>query len=579
MVVGGSRFNLLLLEEKEVYLIDRPSLICSFRSVGNEDDDSQQQKFIPCIARLCSKSLIVHPDHSCLPSRREAYSPLTKIPFDRIVHCALHNLNPSLSDPPVLALKLKATEIVRIPISIVAGQLRAVSPYKVEKASCDGEWCIELRGSSFSSSSSSGSLLRETTGAAGKSNSSQVGSRQIRHNVRESQQRLKRLLTHDDAHSTLQTPSTNTFLTVVYDLLVLLLHSRSVPTEYNASNANPSEAVTFLEVLQKISDAVPSPSAFPLARVISHRERLIHPVIRAELQLPMHTARCLLILTDDALHVVAHPSRGDHALDRLPWSWLQHAFSRIISLRSLGLALLYAWQSGSKSYDWREVVLLLSSESDRLSVVQIIKTKCPAAFRASEDPGFLQVCMCVSLLVLILPFQHFLFALSQHCTELWVRGELDSFHYLDFCNTLANRSREDFAQYPVMPWTFVDFTSHNVDLTSPAAFRDLTTPVGALNTAQLTSLKKRMDDATTHAANPEPRFLYGAHYSTPGYIVYWLARKYPECQLRLQGGRLDAWPRLFHSLNSTWACLKDGRVCAPLAQGLLCLHTVETGSF
>lgn len=33
----------------------------------------------------------------------------------------------------------------------------------------------------------------------------------------------------------------------------------------------------------------------------------------------------------------------------------------------------------------------------------------------------------------------------------------------------------------------------------------------------------------------------------------------PECQLRLQGGRFDKWPRLFHSVESTWSGLEEGR--------------------
>jgi factor associated with neutral sphingomyelinase activation len=31
----------------------------------------------------------------------------------------------------------------------------------------------------------------------------------------------------------------------------------------------------------------------------------------------------------------------------------------------------------------------------------------------------------------------------------------------------------------------------------------------------------------------EPRFLYGTHYSTPGYVIGYLVRKNPEYMLKL----------------------------------------------
>ena len=34
-----------------------------------------------------------------------------------------------------------------------------------------------------------------------------------------------------------------------------------------------------------------------------------------------------------------------------------------------------------------------------------------------------------------------------------------------------------------------------------------------------------------------PPFLYGTHYSCPGYVMYWLVRAAPAHLLRLQNGR------------------------------------------
>ena len=50
----------------------------------------------------------------------------------------------------------------------------------------------------------------------------------------------------------------------------------------------------------------------------------------------------------------------------------------------------------------------------------------------------------------------------------------------------------------------------------------------------------------------DPGFMYGSHYSSPGYVMYWLVRRHPEQMLRLQNGRYDAPDRLFFSVREAW---------------------------
>ena len=50
----------------------------------------------------------------------------------------------------------------------------------------------------------------------------------------------------------------------------------------------------------------------------------------------------------------------------------------------------------------------------------------------------------------------------------------------------------------------------------------------------------------------DPPFLYGTHYSCPGYVMYWLVRAAPAHLLRLQNGRFDAPDRMFLSLADSW---------------------------
>ena len=55
-----------------------------------------------------------------------------------------------------------------------------------------------------------------------------------------------------------------------------------------------------------------------------------------------------------------------------------------------------------------------------------------------------------------------------------------------------------------------------------------------------------------------PPFLYGTHYSAPGYVLYYLARVAPEHMLSLQGGRFDSPDRMFSSVAGCWeSCLNN----------------------
>ena len=49
--------------------------------------------------------------------------------------------------------------------------------------------------------------------------------------------------------------------------------------------------------------------------------------------------------------------------------------------------------------------------------------------------------------------------------------------------------------------------------------------------------------------NENERFMYGTHYSTPGYVVGYLVRSKPLYMLKLQNGRFDLPDRLFYSIK------------------------------
>ncbi|KAF5926276.1 hypothetical protein HPG69_011406 [Diceros bicornis minor] len=57
---------------------------------------------------------------------------------------------------------------------------------------------------------------------------------------------------------------------------------------------------------------------------------------------------------------------------------------------------------------------------------------------------------------------------------------------------------------------------------------------------------------------PEPKFMYGSHYSSPGYVLFYLVRIAPEYMLCLQNGRFDNADRMFNSIAETWKNCLDG---------------------
>ncbi|XP_046634671.1 protein FAN-like [Daphnia pulicaria] len=137
-------------------------------------------------------------------------------------------------------------------------------------------------------------------------------------------------------------------------------------------------------------------------------------------------------------------------------------------------------------------------------------------------------------------------------TLQWQHGILSNYDYLLFLNSAADRSFNDLTQYPVFPWVVKDFTSATLDLEDPSIYRDLSLPVGALNPNRLKQLLERFADM------PEPKFLYGSHYMAPGFVLFYLARKFPQLVLCLHGGRFDHPDRMFNSLQQTWQNVLNG---------------------
>jgi hypothetical protein len=95
----------------------------------------------------------------------------------------------------------------------------------------------------------------------------------------------------------------------------------------------------------------------------------------------------------------------------------------------------------------------------------------------------------------------------EQATKKWQQCEMSNYEYLMFLNINADRTFNDLRQYPgtpclptcrthgptgpwpVFPWVVQDFISEALDLTTPATFRDLAKPIGALNGIRLDYLR------------------------------------------------------------------------------------------
>ncbi|ETO20545.1 hypothetical protein RFI_16671 [Reticulomyxa filosa] len=134
----------------------------------------------------------------------------------------------------------------------------------------------------------------------------------------------------------------------------------------------------------------------------------------------------------------------------------------------------------------------------------------------------------------------------------WIDGLIDNYEYLTLLNQSSGRSLNDLTQYPIFPWAITDYESKELDLTDVKIYRDLSKPMGALNPERLKKIKLRYEVGFQMPEGSLGRFMYGSHYSTPGYVMYFLVRQFPEYILRFQNGKFDTPDRLFSSIQRTW---------------------------
>jgi factor associated with neutral sphingomyelinase activation len=296
---------------------------------------------------------------------------------------------------------------------------------------------------------------------------------------------------------------------------------------------DPKNKTDSFSMLQGMIDEHVKETSFNSSWLVDHRERtkLRNPVLASHIS-PLIKSPGWLQITNLRIYFQPLNNHGLEPVWKFDTAPITRIFRRRHTLRNVGLEIFFEESKGS---DQSSHSLFLSFDNkivrdEVLEALLEIKGGKTALGGSPSETAEMQ--------------------------KKWNKGEISNYQYLMFLNQQAGRSFNDLTQYPVFPWIIADYDSPSLDLANPSTFRDLSKPVGALNPDRLRNFQKRMNDMGR--MSPELTFLYGTHYSTPGYVLYYLVRLFPEYMLCLQNGRFDEPDRLFNSVVETWrSCLSN----------------------
>ncbi|XP_063735209.1 neurobeachin-like protein 2 isoform X1 [Eleginops maclovinus] len=138
-------------------------------------------------------------------------------------------------------------------------------------------------------------------------------------------------------------------------------------------------------------------------------------------------------------------------------------------------------------------------------------------------------------------------------TQKWVCREISNFEYLMQLNTISGRTYNDLSQYPVFPWILCDYTSPILDLEDPSVFRDLSKPIGVVNSRHAQNVREKYESFEDPTGTID-KFHYGTHYSNAAGVMHYMIRMEPftTLHIQLQSGRFDCADRQFHSVAAAW---------------------------
>ena len=314
------------------------------------------------------------------------------------------------------------------------------------------------------------------------------------------------------------------------------------------------------DIIEQISELAMTNNSFDTTNFLHIHEQPLTPVLRSSIKTPLLEERGSVILTDYALYFQPAVLSGSSMMSNSNGNngssggsgggkaqvWCLEdvvAFARRYDgMKDHGLELYLSKLEGGKS-SHHSVLLAFDSTEARERLIHLITKQCSAS-RSLAIPCYTD--------------RNFV----ESAVELWLSNQLNNFEYLLILNSAAGRSFHDLSRYPVFPWVLSSYGDEetSLDLTNADNFRDLSKPIGALNEERFGEFKKRYESmvqqqkshgVAQHNHHQDAPFMYGTHYSAPGYILFYLLRVMPEHMLCLQTGKFDVPDRLFFSMHST----------------------------
>ena len=236
---------------------------------------------------------------------------------------------------------------------------------------------------------------------------------------------------------------------------------------------------------------------FDYTRVKSINEHnLIKHEVFVKKIVPLIEIPSLLMVTDARIYYQPLFSLNNKKSYSIKYQNIEKLFKRRLKLKEVGIEICL-----TKKDKKEEILFQFENEQTRNLIYDIM------LFKSSQ-------------------FVETNFSIEKYLNK-WIKGEISNYEYLIALNSAANRTRNDLSQYPVFPWILKNYNSMEIDLDDPNNYRDLSKPIGVLNPTRFNNFLERYKDM------PEPKFLYGVHYSNPGYVIGYLVRRYPHYMIKL----------------------------------------------
>ncbi|GAX76319.1 hypothetical protein CEUSTIGMA_g3765.t1 [Chlamydomonas eustigma] len=331
-----------------------------------------------------------------------------------------------------------------------------------------------------------------------------------------------------------------------------------------------------LDMLKALEDVVSSREesvSFDPSRLVEFDERMCWRGPAVQLT-PLTRERGRLVVSDLRVYFQPlHNLTGGSPVRSHPLSAIAAVARQRSSLQPVGLEIFFihlttttiaaaaarspssATSSGISTHgpvwDQPSAFFAFRSEQDREAVLIAITSQPSFGNASGAERGSLQQKLMLQARGLLLEAES---DWLRRVTAAWQHGKVSNFDYLLYLNLAAGRSFNDLCQWPVYPWVLRNYTGQVLNLEDAGNYRDLSKPVGALNPDRLADFRKRYKDMMCDQFDDSavPAFMYGTHYSTPGYVMFWLLRAAPAHMLKLQNGRFDAPDRLFSSIQEAW---------------------------